>query len=1285
MRRITSILISLLCVALTASAQDFAPGQQAQGLLESKNVTVDYATGIFHYKIPLYTLKSGDYELPISLDYTGKGVKVEDQSGLVGYNWTLNTGGVVTRTVRGGIPDENNLYGYIWTENDATPLEEDIAKVNRHERDGESDVFTAVFGGQSVSFIIRKNSDNQIYAEPLQRTNVRIECESRSGSQIDGWIVTDANGNRYIYRQKEWTCNLNKQDAVSFNGIWNKEYLSSWYLTCIEPVNNDPIHFYYLGGNPSYANSEYSSVVRYNNTYLTNYVYGRPMVTHTFDFSKYKSEFDSAISQAMRSIQDQNIRLQVDNQMYIYISQGVWIKNPNFDLTSKQMRQNTRIMGMAADFKQVESASEELINLLSGLEAMYEKTNWNASFYFSQARRAVEKSLEDVEYITERTVSSGSSCKIYSPVLSRICCREQLLFYYTAEHGKLECVESQTHFQKRISGYRLSYSKNYLSSLASYGKDSLAIGRMDFHYYEETGTVGVMSDVYGYKKRKSNDANAPFDTMLDEEYAKIGSLEEITLADGGRIRIDYELNRYSPAEYDCYGGIRIKSLLTDNKAENKVDTVTYRYEIGCPPYYIFPSNNESKGNSSVTDHITYSRMKFKGNAILCPGNNGMYYACVFETVAGKGSQAYLFNLANNYYSNMAYPYWLCGLPVTTVTMDNEGNLKRILQNIYYTDCWLDNSSFPEIPCSNQENFVHLDSASYHKSLPQVLADEDYMDREYLEDFYRNQESVVINSSAYYSPYHDFYLVNIAPRIPSKSNSLSYKLFYGGATLLKEQVEYRFTEGPGSDVQQWDQNAVPFSRTVYYYDNLCRNVSPTRVVTYDSKGDSCVTHVLRVADMDTASHEAVSKMKEKNIVAPVVKQAVVKNGCLVEESVSEYHVAETGKGCFFGLSKVSSYIPEHPVTSFFGNEHLLYAYGEENYRNRKVCGFDSIGHTSYMPVAVEEGGTRNAFYYDCFYKRKLLSAENCASGKLLAMDCIPFEPMKKDVEKTNRMVRLVNYARRFLEGFTSMNVQDISRNGYHEFRQTEFFEWGRRIVELLARKEAWIGRQSFIDEADLLLDSIAVDYYVPLDLFVGWHGELMFNYYIPMGLPSPWDFDMEEFGEFHELIMDAVANSNDLRDYFHSLLPLADKEVEIPSAELALSSDCTHWKLYALPEGKNNWIQYRIHCGGENVDKTIQLQDSDIHPVQVFDIDTSGYAGAESVTVTAISGISYIALLPEGTSFEAASYTLSGKIAAKFNQDMELEKYEYDSAGRLIRITDRNGNTLEEKQYNILNH
>lgn len=38
MKKIISILLFLLCLVCTADAQNFAPGEQAQGLLENKHI-----------------------------------------------------------------------------------------------------------------------------------------------------------------------------------------------------------------------------------------------------------------------------------------------------------------------------------------------------------------------------------------------------------------------------------------------------------------------------------------------------------------------------------------------------------------------------------------------------------------------------------------------------------------------------------------------------------------------------------------------------------------------------------------------------------------------------------------------------------------------------------------------------------------------------------------------------------------------------------------------------------------------------------------------------------------------------------------------------------------------------------------------------------------------------------------------------------------------------------------------------------------------------------------------
>lgn len=66
---------------------------------------VSLFTGIPNISIPLYEIKTRDITLPVILNYTGGGIKVEEEATWVGLGWNLNCGGQITRKQR-GIKDE---------------------------------------------------------------------------------------------------------------------------------------------------------------------------------------------------------------------------------------------------------------------------------------------------------------------------------------------------------------------------------------------------------------------------------------------------------------------------------------------------------------------------------------------------------------------------------------------------------------------------------------------------------------------------------------------------------------------------------------------------------------------------------------------------------------------------------------------------------------------------------------------------------------------------------------------------------------------------------------------------------------------------------------------------------------------------------------------------------------------------------------------------------------------------------------------------------------------------
>src|SRR2546423_9520053 len=105
-----SVALSTFC-AFTVKAQNqpykevSIASPTAASLGKYADIPIHYHTGIPEISIPIYTVKSGVLELPISLSYHAGGLKVLEPSSWVGAGWALNAGGVIARTVMGA-PDE---------------------------------------------------------------------------------------------------------------------------------------------------------------------------------------------------------------------------------------------------------------------------------------------------------------------------------------------------------------------------------------------------------------------------------------------------------------------------------------------------------------------------------------------------------------------------------------------------------------------------------------------------------------------------------------------------------------------------------------------------------------------------------------------------------------------------------------------------------------------------------------------------------------------------------------------------------------------------------------------------------------------------------------------------------------------------------------------------------------------------------------------------------------------------------------------------------------------------
>ncbi|HEV7332738.1 MAG TPA: hypothetical protein VGN63_16990 [Flavisolibacter sp.] len=246
------LLISLCILLFSATAQQNPYNEvsiaspTAASLAKYADIPVSYHTGLPNIGIPIYTVKSGSLQLPISLSYHAGGIKVLEPASWVGTGWALNAGGVITRAVRGA-PDERgtssvdgqthgyfsdygyaNYISYIGVQGGlATAFTEG-------KKDGEPDLFNFNFGGYSGKFYFR--DDRTPIFEPQQ--NIKVEYVYSGSGSIQSFVLTPPDGVRYHFGVTSNTADVDPVErtnpATVESGYVEGTAISSWYLNKIE-------------------------------------------------------------------------------------------------------------------------------------------------------------------------------------------------------------------------------------------------------------------------------------------------------------------------------------------------------------------------------------------------------------------------------------------------------------------------------------------------------------------------------------------------------------------------------------------------------------------------------------------------------------------------------------------------------------------------------------------------------------------------------------------------------------------------------------------------------------------------------------------------------------------------------------------------------------------------------------------------------------------------------------------------------------------------------------------
>ncbi len=234
---ISAILFFLMITAMftmkfyaqenTGNASSFAvsfPSPTPAALGKYGDIPVSLYTGVPEISIPLYKATSRTLSLDIKLTYHAGGNKPQEVPGWTGVGWSLDAGGVITRTVMGK-PDEINYFigGGGYADYKGTDYNYVYKQVARGVWDAQPDKYFFNFAGHSGEFYFTPDG-----------IKILGKCEKM---KIDGrpdskFTITTEDGIKYIFEVCETT----------------SSYITSWWLTkIVSPIGNDMITLTYAG------------------------------------------------------------------------------------------------------------------------------------------------------------------------------------------------------------------------------------------------------------------------------------------------------------------------------------------------------------------------------------------------------------------------------------------------------------------------------------------------------------------------------------------------------------------------------------------------------------------------------------------------------------------------------------------------------------------------------------------------------------------------------------------------------------------------------------------------------------------------------------------------------------------------------------------------------------------------------------------------------------------------------------------------------------------------------
>ena len=172
------------------------PSPQAFEITKYGNTNVDESSGKISPNIPLHNYTVGNINIPISISYSGSGIKVSQNPTWTGVSWNLNAGGVISRIVK-DLPDEKNVERILYSAEQLDALKtlyelldsnnnfiesgyrlpQNIVNLlkNFENNDSQADEFNFSFGNYSGTFFLLKEGGTWKAQQTKHNTEFNIE------------------------------------------------------------------------------------------------------------------------------------------------------------------------------------------------------------------------------------------------------------------------------------------------------------------------------------------------------------------------------------------------------------------------------------------------------------------------------------------------------------------------------------------------------------------------------------------------------------------------------------------------------------------------------------------------------------------------------------------------------------------------------------------------------------------------------------------------------------------------------------------------------------------------------------------------------------------------------------------------------------------------------------------------------------------------------------------------------------------------------------------------------